>query len=124
MNKDALVKVFDLYASSLFNYALRLCGDAVLADHIVGDVFVKLLEQLNAGNGPRSNLRAYLYEMTYHRIIDEARSARRSRCSRGTCPAGSARRRSAPAVTMCGSPASSALIACIEPRVAFRGLSR
>lgn len=77
MDKDALVKIFDLYSSALFNYALRLCDDPLLADQIVGDVFAKLLEQLAAGNGPTANLRSYLYETTYHRIIDEARSARR-----------------------------------------------
>jgi RNA polymerase sigma-70 factor, ECF subfamily len=77
MEKDALVKIFDLYSSALYKYALRLCGDAVMADHIVGDVFAKLLDQLSLGNGPRSNLRSYLYETAYHRIIDEARYAQR-----------------------------------------------
>jgi RNA polymerase sigma-70 factor (ECF subfamily) len=77
MDKDALVKIFDLYSSALFNYALRLCDDPLLADQIVGDVFAKLLEQLAAGNGPTANLRSYLYETTYHRIIDEARSSQR-----------------------------------------------
>jgi RNA polymerase sigma-70 factor (ECF subfamily) len=77
MNEDALGQIFDLYASPLFKYALRLCGDPVRADHIVGDVFVKLLDQLSMGNGPRANLRSYLYEMTYHRLIDESRSRRR-----------------------------------------------
>src|SRR5688572_12843546 len=77
MNKDALVKIFELYATPLYNYALRLCRDPVLADHIVGDVFAKLLEQFAAGNGPTSNLRAYLYTTVYHLIVDGARSARR-----------------------------------------------
>ena len=77
MNQDALVKIFDLYSFPLFNYAARLCGDSVLADHIVGDVFAKLLEQLSAGNGPRTNLRSYLYETTYHLIIDETRFSKR-----------------------------------------------
>ncbi len=77
MNTEALVKIFDLYSSALYQYALRLCGDPVLADHIVGDVFVKLLDQLAAGNGPRSNLRSYLYETAYHRMIDETRYAKR-----------------------------------------------
>ena len=27
MDKDALVKIFELYASPLYNYALRLCRD-------------------------------------------------------------------------------------------------
>lgn len=77
MNEDALVKIFDLYSPALYNYALRISGDAVLADHIVGDVFVKLLEQLAAGNGPNANLRAYLFESAYHRMIDEARASQR-----------------------------------------------
>lgn len=77
MDKDALVKIFDLYSASLFSYALRLCGDPVMADQIVGDVFAKLLDQLAAGNGPRSHLRSYLYETTYHQIIDEARHSKR-----------------------------------------------
>jgi RNA polymerase sigma-70 factor (ECF subfamily) len=77
MDKEALVKIFDLYASALYKYALRLGSDPVMADHVVGDVFAKLLEQLAAGNGPRENLRSYLYEATYHRMIDETRYSRR-----------------------------------------------
>lgn len=77
MDKEAIVKAFDLYASPLYNYALRLCGDSSLADHIVGDVFARLLEQLAAGKGPNSNLRSYLYETAYHLIVDEARSSQR-----------------------------------------------
>ena len=77
MDKDALVKIFDWYSAALYRYALRLCNDPVMADHVVGDVFAKLLDQLASGNGPQDNLRSYLYETTYHRIIDEARYAHR-----------------------------------------------
>jgi RNA polymerase sigma-70 factor (ECF subfamily) len=77
MNKDALVKIFELYAPSLYRYALRLWGDALMADQIVGDVFAKLLDHLASGNGPRSNLRSYLYQTAYHIIVDEARSSLR-----------------------------------------------
>ena len=75
MDKEAIVQIFDLYSSRLYNYALRLCRDPALADHVVGDVFAKLLEQLAAGKGPRLNLRSYLYEMAYHLIVDESRSS-------------------------------------------------
>lgn len=77
MDKEALVKIFDLYSSPLYNYALRLCNDPLAADQIVGDVFAKLLEQLSTGHGPSSNLRSYLYETTYHLIVDKARYSRR-----------------------------------------------
>ena len=77
MNQDALVKIFDLYSSALYNYALRLCNDPLEADQVVGDVFARLLEQLSAGHGPSTNLRSYLYETTYHLIIDKSRYSRR-----------------------------------------------
>jgi RNA polymerase sigma-70 factor, ECF subfamily len=77
MNREALVEIFDLYASPLYNYALRLCNDPLRADHIVGDVFAKLLDQWATGNGPSTNLRSYLYETTYHLIVDEVRSSHR-----------------------------------------------
>lgn len=78
MDVDALTEIFDLYAPALYKYVLRVCSDALMADHIVGDVFTKLLEHLSAGKGPRTNLRSYLYEMAYHLVIDEAEYSHRS----------------------------------------------
>lgn len=77
-SKDALEKIFELYASALYNYALRLGHDPIMADHIVGDVFVKLLEQMASGGGPTTNLRSYLYQSTYHMIVDHGRASRRT----------------------------------------------
>lgn len=77
MDADALIKIFDLYSRPLYSYALRLCSDPGMADSIVGDVFAKLLEHLSNGHGPISNLRAYLYEMAYHIVVDDARYAHR-----------------------------------------------
>jgi RNA polymerase sigma-70 factor, ECF subfamily len=78
MDRDALVEIFDRYAPALYKYALRLCNDAVMADQIVGDVFAKLVDNLSAGKGPRTNLRSYLYEMTHHLILDKAEYSHRS----------------------------------------------
>jgi RNA polymerase sigma-70 factor (ECF subfamily) len=77
MDQDALAKVFDLYAPALYHYALRFCSNAILADNIVGDVFAKLLDKLSCGNGPCANLRSYLFETTYHLIVDEVRYSHR-----------------------------------------------
>src|SRR6266581_3732224 len=76
MNKDALIEIFDRYSPALYNYAFRLCHDQLMADCIVGDVFAKLLDKLSTGHGPNINLRSYLYEMTYHLVVDEARRSR------------------------------------------------
>jgi RNA polymerase sigma-70 factor (ECF subfamily) len=78
MDREALVKIFDTYSPAIYNYAFRLCSDALMADYIVGDVFAKLLEHLSAGRGPSTNLRSYLYEMAYHMVVDEARYSNRT----------------------------------------------
>ena len=72
---DALAQIFDTYSPALFRYAVRLCRDAAEADRIVGDVFAQLLEHLSDGRGPRSNLRSYLYQITYHVLVDHVRDA-------------------------------------------------
>lgn len=74
LDQDALVAAFDCYAPVLYKYALRLCGDCIEADDIVGDVFAELLKHLKAGKGPRDNLRSYLYQIAYHKIVDRSRS--------------------------------------------------
>jgi RNA polymerase sigma-70 factor (ECF subfamily) len=74
---EALGHIFDLYAAVLFRYAFRLCHDRVEADRIVGDVFAQLIEHLMRGKGPRTNLRAYLYQITYHVLVEHVRDAGR-----------------------------------------------
>lgn len=77
MNEDALATIFDQYAPALYNYVLRAGGDPLMADHIVGDVFARLLDQLSCGNGPHANLRSYLFEITYHLLVDQVRYGQR-----------------------------------------------
>ena len=73
MDHEALVTVFDRYAPALYKYARRLTGDCAEADDIVGDVFTLLLKHLKEGKGPRDNLRSYLYQVAYHKVVDHAR---------------------------------------------------
>lgn len=77
IDPDALIQIFDRYATALYRYAMRLCSDPMIADQTVGDVFAKLLEHFSAGLGPKSNLRSYLYQMTYHLVVDEMRYSKR-----------------------------------------------
>lgn len=73
MNVDAFAKIFDFYAPAIYNYAFRLCRDPLTADNIVGNVFAKLSEHLSRGGGSIINLRAYLYELAYHLVVNEVR---------------------------------------------------
>lgn len=73
LDRDALVAIFEQYAPPLYKYALRLCGDPAEADDVVGDVFSQLIDHLKRGKGPRDNLRSYLYQIAYHRVIDGSR---------------------------------------------------
>ena len=75
-DQDALRIIFDSHSPSIYKYALRLCQDSLDADNIVGDVFARLLEQLADGKGPQTNLRSYLFQITYHMIVDHARDKR------------------------------------------------
>jgi RNA polymerase sigma-70 factor (ECF subfamily) len=75
-DQDALKTIFDSYAPVIYKYALRLCHVVIEADNIVGDVFALFLEQLAKGKGPTTNLRAYLFQIAYHVIVDQARDRR------------------------------------------------
>ena len=77
INKDSLTAIFDQYATGIFRYTLRLCGDPLLADQIVGDVFSNLLEKVAVGEGPRTNVRSYLFQSAYHAVVDRARVQQR-----------------------------------------------
>lgn len=77
VDKDVLVGIFDRYAPAMYRYAVHLAGDPNLADQIVGDVFANFLERFVAGNGPISNIRSYLYQSTYHCLVNETRYAKR-----------------------------------------------
>jgi RNA polymerase sigma-70 factor, ECF subfamily len=77
LKPDILGAVFDYYAPAVYKYAFRLCRDSVEADQIVGDVFSTLLEQLAVGKGPETNLRAYLYQIAYHMVVDRSRERQR-----------------------------------------------
>src|SRR5574338_469781 len=75
MDGDSLTGIFELYAPALYKYAFRLCNNAVIADQIVGEVFVRFIDRLPSGKLPGLNLRAYLYEIAYKIFIEDARYA-------------------------------------------------
>jgi RNA polymerase sigma-70 factor (ECF subfamily) len=77
LDQNALSSVFDEYAPAIFKYLLRLGIGSQEADQITGDVFVRLLEKIKEGKGPRKNLRSYLFQTAYHLVVDQSRDRQR-----------------------------------------------
>jgi len=77
LSEDALDGIFDEYAPILYKYLLRLGVGSQEADQTVGDVFARLLDKLAEGKGPRTNIRAYLFQIAYHLVVDSARDRQR-----------------------------------------------
>ena len=78
LGQEALDGIFDEYAPVLYKYLLRLGLGSQEADQAVGDVFARLLDKLVEGKGPRKNLRAYLFQIAYHLVVDDARNRQRT----------------------------------------------
>jgi len=90
LDGTALATIFDQYAPILYKYSLRLCGDPAEADDVVGDVFAQLLNHLKQGSGPRDNLRSYLYQVAYHKVIDGSRQRKHATALDDSMPSGHA----------------------------------
>ena len=73
LENRALAEVYDLYSPGVFRYAMRLLGDAALAEDCVSETFSRLLQALHNGNGPQDYLQAYLYRIAHNWITDQYR---------------------------------------------------
>jgi RNA polymerase sigma-70 factor (ECF subfamily) len=69
----ALAEVYDQYSPGVFRYAMRLLGDAALAEDCVSETFSRLLQALHKGKGPQDHLQAYLYRIAHNWITDQYR---------------------------------------------------
>ena len=67
---DALTAVYDRYNNGLYYYALRLLGDATLAEDCVAEIFRRFLQTLRNGGGPTENLKGYLYRSVHNWTTD------------------------------------------------------
>lgn len=72
-NEQALAEVYDRYSPGLYRYAMRLLGDAVLAEDCVSETFSRFLRALRRGKGPKKFLKAYLYRVAHNWVSDHYR---------------------------------------------------
>ena len=73
LDKNALATIFDMYTPALYKFISRLLHDPVQSDQVVAAVFEHLVADLGAGQGPRTTIRSYLYQMAYRLIIERFR---------------------------------------------------
>jgi len=73
LDQAALAEIYDTHSPALYRYAMRLLGEADLAEECVAETFSRYLKALSAGAGPRDYLRAYLYRIAHNWITDRYR---------------------------------------------------
>ncbi|MEJ2706585.1 MAG: sigma-70 family RNA polymerase sigma factor [Anaerolineales bacterium] len=69
-DEQALAEIYDHYSSGIYRYAMRLLGDANLAEDCVAETFSRFLVALKHGKGPKKYLQAYLYRIAHNWITD------------------------------------------------------
>jgi RNA polymerase sigma-70 factor (ECF subfamily) len=70
LNTTALAEIYDCYSPGIYRYAVRLLGDAALAEDCVAEAFARFLKSLQKQHGPRDHLQAYLYRIAHNWIVD------------------------------------------------------
>jgi len=69
-DRQVLAEIYDHLSPELYRYAYRLLGEAQAAEDIISETFLRFLRAIEAGGGPRDNLRAYLYRIAHNLAMD------------------------------------------------------
>jgi len=76
-DRDAFARFYDLHASLVHTFALRILRERSEAEDLVQDVFLQVWRQAQAYSSDRGTVEAWLITMTRSRGIDKLRSRRR-----------------------------------------------
>lgn len=79
---DALGACYEALADPLFRYVRGLCGDAILAEDMVEETFLELVQAAPQITGGLGGLRAWLYRAARNNLID----VKRKQTRRGDVP--------------------------------------
>jgi len=75
LDPQALGSLHDQHFPELYRYARYRLGDSDAAEDAASETFVRLLEALRAGRGPRTSLRGWLFGTLRHIVDDHYRAA-------------------------------------------------
>lgn len=73
LDRQVIGAIYDQYFSEVYRYAYYRVGDAVQAEDIASDVFLRLVEAAQAGKGPQTNLKGWLIGTASHIVADQFR---------------------------------------------------
>ena len=75
LDPQALGALHDLHFPELYRYARYRLGDSDAAEDAAAETFVRLLEAVRTGRGPRSSTRGWLFGTLRHIVDDHYRAA-------------------------------------------------
>jgi len=76
---QALSQVYDLYTARIHSYIYHRVGDAILAEDLTGQVFLRMLEAIRSDHAWTSSFSGWIYRIAHNLVVDHFR--RRSRSS-------------------------------------------
>jgi len=77
LDPQAISATYDRYFPEVYRFVRYRLNDEHVAEDIASDVFVRLLEALQSGRGPQTNLKSWLLSTASHIVIDHLRKAYR-----------------------------------------------
>jgi RNA polymerase sigma-70 factor (ECF subfamily) len=73
LDEQALISIHNQYYPEVYRYAQYRLGDLSYAEDVASEVFVRLIEALKSGKGPRSTVRGWLMGTAANLINDHYR---------------------------------------------------
>ena len=72
-DEAALGELYDRYAPRIYAYIYRRVGDACLAEDLTGDVFVRMIQAVQAEHLWHTSFQAWLYRIAHNLVVDQYR---------------------------------------------------
>jgi len=70
---NTLVFIYDQYHLPIYRYIYRQVSDVEIARDLTSEVFLRLLQAVQKGNGPNRDAKAWLYRTAHNIVIDHYR---------------------------------------------------
>jgi RNA polymerase sigma-70 factor, ECF subfamily len=69
-DKTAMMQIYESYFDAIYSYLRLRVDDAMLAEDLTSDVFLKLMTALNGRNAPQHSLRGWLFKVARNALHD------------------------------------------------------